>query len=250
MRKLDVHTHFGPWNSIPIGRSGADDLVDLMRGAETEKAIVSSVKALLADLVLGNQETRAAIERHEMLYGYIYLDPHRIADSVREVERLADHPKFVGVKSRDDYHGLPYNHRNYLEMFSSIRSLRLPALLHTFSVSSMRTAMELAAAYGAPVILTHLAGPDWRRCMALKEAEIPPNVYLDSVSSAAEPGRYELAIELVGEDRVVYGTDCTLFHPGVSIGAIESSELTDEVKRKIYWENAERVFFPNVCEKA
>jgi len=249
MKKLDVHTHFGPWNSIPIGRSGADDLVDLMRAAQTEKAVVSSVKALLADLALGNQETQAAIERHEMLYGYIYVDPYRIADSVREVERLADHPKFVGVKSRDDYHGLPYNHPSYLEVFSSIKSLGMPALLHTFSVNSMRAAMELAVAYCAPVILAHLAGPDWRRCTALKEADIPPNVYLDPVASAAEPGRYELAIELVGEDRVVYGTDCTLFHPGVSIGAIESSELTDVVKRKIYWENAENMFFPDARSK-
>jgi predicted TIM-barrel fold metal-dependent hydrolase len=244
MRKFDVHSHFGPWNTIPIRKSGADDLVDLLRSVGVEKAVVSSVKALLDDLVLGNQETQVAIERHEMLYGYMYVDPYRIADSVREVEKLAGHPKFIGVKSRDDYHGRPYNHSSYLELFSAIKSRRLPALLHTFSVSSMRAAMELAAAYDAPVILAHLAGPDWRGCEVFRNADIPGNVYLDPVSSAAEPGRYELAVELVGDDRVVFGTDCTLFHPGVSVGAIEASELGEAVKLKVYWENPERAFFP------
>jgi len=244
MRKFDVHSHFGPWNTIPIRRTSADDLVELLRSVEIEKAVVSSVQALLDDLISGNAATRAAIERHEMLYGYIYLDPYRIADAAREVEKLADHPKFIGVKSRDDYHGRPYNHHSYRELFGAIKARRLPSLLHTFSVSSMRAAMELAAAYEAPVILAHLAGPDWRGCEAFKDTDIPQNVYLDPVSSAAEPGRYELAVELVGEDRVVFGTDCSLFHPGVSVGAIESSELTEAVKRKVYWENAEGVFFP------
>jgi hypothetical protein len=244
MRKFDVHTHFGPWNSIPIAASSADDLVRLLRLVETEKAMVSSVRALLDDMVEGNRVTQKAIERHEMLYGYIYVDPHRVAESVREVEALAGHPKFIGVKSRDDYHGRPYNHSTYREIFSAIKARRLPALLHTFSVESMRAAMELAAEYEAPMILTHMAGPDWRGCETLLGTEIPGNVYLDPVASTAEPGRYELAMRLVGEDRVMFGTDCTLLHPGLSVGAIESSELSEDVKRKVYWDNAQRVFFP------
>jgi predicted TIM-barrel fold metal-dependent hydrolase len=244
VRKLDVHTHFGPWNSIPIRRSGADDLVELLASVGIEKAVLSSVKALLDDLVSGNRATREAIERHGMLYGYIYLDPHRVADSVREVETLASHPKFIGVKSRDDYHGRPYNHGSYREVFGAIKSRRLPALLHTFSVASMRAAMTLAAEYEAPVIMTHMAGPDWRGCEAFRHSGIPENVYCDPVASYAEPGRYEMALELFGEDRIVFGTDCTLLHPGVSVGAIESSELTEAVKGKVYWENAQEVFFP------
>lgn len=242
MRKFDVHAHFGPWSSIPIRKWTADDLVELERSVGVEKAVVSSVKALLDDLVEGNRATREAVERHEMLFGYIYVDPYRMADSVRQVEMLADHPKFIGVKSRDDYHGRQYNHRSYRELFAAIEGQRLPALLHTFSLGSMRAAMELAAEYEAPVILAHMAGPNWRDCEALRGVKIPANVFVDPVTSAAEPGRYELALELFGEDRIVFGTDCTLFHPGVSVGAIESSGLSEEVKRKVYWENAERVF--------
>lgn len=244
MRKFDVHTHFGPWNTIPIATTSAEDLVALLHSAEIEQAVVSSVRALLDDMVEGNQVTQEAVEQHEMLYGYIYVDPHRVAESVREVEARAGHPKLIGLKSRDDYHGRAYNHQTYREIFGAVKKLRLPALLHTFSVGSMQAAMELAAEYEAPMILTHFAGPEWRRCEALLGTEVPGNVYLDPVVSVAEPGRYELAVQLVGEDRVVFGTDCSLLHPGWSVGAIESSSLSEAVKRKVYWDNAQRVFFP------
>ncbi len=242
MRRFDAHAHFGPWNNIPIRKWTAADLVALLQTAGIERAVVSSVHALLADFVAGNQETQEAIEGHEMLYGYIYVDPYRPAESIREVEVRAEHPKFIGVKSRDVYHGLLYHHRGYREIFAAIRGRRLPALLHAYSVASMQAAMDLAVGYDAPIILAHLAGPDWRECEVFAGREIPSNVYVDPITSMAEPGRYELAVELFGGDRVVFGTDCSLFHPGVAIGAIESSELSEQVKRKIYWDNAARIF--------
>jgi predicted TIM-barrel fold metal-dependent hydrolase len=243
MRKLDVHAHCGPWNTIPGTKWDDEALVMLYSALEIEKGIVSSVRALLADLISGNQETQQVVERHEALFGYIYVDPHRPDDSRAQVEALASHPKFIGVKSRDDYHGAAYNGAAYRGLFAALADFRLPALLHTFSVHSMQCALEIAADYGAPVILTHLGGFEWRGAERLHDQGIPGNVYLEPVSSASEPGKYELAVSLVGEDRVVFGTDATLFHPAMAIGAIESSELSEETKRKVYWENAEGVFF-------
>jgi predicted TIM-barrel fold metal-dependent hydrolase len=242
MRKLDVHAHFGAWNSIPIGRISPADLAAISRAAGIERSVVSSVRGLLTDLVSGNQVTQDAIEQQEMLFGYIYVDPHRPAESIREVEARAKHPKFIGIKSRDDYHGVSYDHQSYRELFAAIKHLRLPGLLHTYSVASMRAAMELAADYDAPLILAHMAPPDWRACAAFASADVPPNVYIDPITSLAEPGRYELAVAVFGEDHVVFGTDGGLFHPGVAIGTIESADLSDEVKRKVYWDNAERIF--------
>jgi len=244
MKKIDVHTHFGPWNSIPGRRWDAASLVALMQQAEVEKAVVSSVRAVLTDLVPGNDETQAAIDQHEMLYGYIYVDPHRVSDSMAEIEKRRAHPKFLGIKSRDEYHGHRYNDAAYREIFAAARPHRLPALLHCFSFSAIQCALELAADYDAPVILTHMAGFEWRRCEGLLGQELPPNVCFDPVSSASEPGKYELALALLGEDHLVFGTDCTLLHPGLSIGAVESSELSEEVKRKLYWDNPKRIFFP------
>ena len=159
------------------------------------------------------------------------------------MEALRAHPKFLGLKSRDDYHGLPYNRRP-IDASSRASRRELPALLHTFSVRSIESALDLAADYPRAPILTHMGGSEWRGCERLLGPEIPGNVYLDPVSSFSEPGKYELALALVGPDNLLFGTDCTLFHPCLSIGAIESSTLTEEVKRKLYWENAERVFFP------
>jgi predicted TIM-barrel fold metal-dependent hydrolase len=242
MRRFDVHTHCGPWNSIPGAAWDDEALVRVLRQTGVEKAMLSSVAAVLTDLLAGNLVTQAAIEKHEMLYGYIYVDARRVDDSLAQVESLRTHPKFLGLKSRDDYHGLPYNGPAYRRIFAGVAEPRLPALLHTFSVRSIESALDLAADYPAPLILTHMGGSEWRGCERLLGREIPRNVYLDPVSSFSEPGKYELALALVGPDNLLFGTDCTLFHPCLSIGAIESSTLTEEVKRKLYWENAERVF--------
>ena len=244
MRRFDVHTHCGPWNSIPGRKWEADSLVALLRSCGIEKAVVSSIRAILTDLISGNQETQRVIARHEMLYGYIYVDPHRVEDSVAQVEALRTHPKLIGLKSRDDYHGLPYNGPAYRKLFSAVREPGLPVLLHTFSFHSMQCAIELAADYGAPMILTHMGGWEWRQCERLLGEALPENVYLDPVSSISEPGKYELALAVVGSNNLVFGTDCTLFHPNLAIGAIESSDLSEEVKEKLYWGNAARVFFP------
>lgn len=245
MRKFDVHTHCGRWNSIPGDRWEDDDLVALCRAAEVEQAVVSSIRAILSDVRSGNEETQRVIEKHDMLYGYIYVDPYRIPESVAQVETLSQHPKFVGLKSRDDWHHQPYNGPAYKELFRQVRHHRLPVLLHTFSISSMLAAAELAREYGAPIISTHMAGPQWRDAeAAFAASKIPPNLYVDPVSSYSEPGKYELALRVFGEDRVVFGTDCTLFHPHLAIGAIESSEITEDVKRRIYWDNPRGIFFP------
>ena len=53
----------------------------VLRQTGVEKAMLSSVAAVLTDLVTGNQVTQAAIEKHEMLYGYIYVDPRRVDES-------------------------------------------------------------------------------------------------------------------------------------------------------------------------
>lgn len=243
MRKLDVHAHCGPWNTIPGASWDDEALVALYAALDIEKGIVSSTRAILADLANGNQETLRVVESHEALFGYVYIDPHRRDDSRALAETLASHPKFVGLKTRDEYHGTAYNGREYRALFASLVDLHLPVLLHTFSVHSMQCAVEVAADYGAPVILTHLGGFEWRAAERLRDQGLPGNVFLDPISSASEPGKYELALSLVGEDRVVFGTDATLFHPALAVGAIESSDLSDEVKRKLYWENAEGVFF-------
>lgn len=239
---IDCHTHCGPWAGIPTQASSPGALVAALARGGIDRAVVSSSCALVCDMIAGNDETARAVDSEPMLYGYIYVDPLRIDASIREMERFARHPKFVGLKTRDEQHRLPYDSPEYRAVFAAAGERRLPALLHVFSFASLKAALNLALGYAGTLILAHMGGPDWRRVAELKPSDIPPNVVVEPVSSFSGPGKYELAVRVFGEANVVLGTDCNLFHPGWTLGAIESAALPADTKRKILSGNPARLF--------
>ena len=239
---IDCHTHCGTWGGIPTQLASPRKLAQSLAKVGIERAVVSSARALLCDMITGNDDTARATETEAMLYGYIYVDPLRIRESIREIERFAGHPKFIGLKTRDEQHHIPYDAAEYREIFAAASARRLPALLHVFSFASLRAAFGLARGYSGTLMLAHIGGAEWRRIAGLDPGEIPPNVVADPVSSFQGPGKYELAVKMFGADRVVLGTDCNLFHPEWTLGAIAASGLPEATKRKIVHENAARIF--------
>lgn len=239
---IDCHTHCGPWCGIPTRTGSPRSLAASLERSGIDRGLVSSSRALLADLVSGNDDTARAVESESRLYGYIYVDPLRIDESIREIERFAGHPKFVGLKTRDSQHGLPYDSPQYRAVFEAASARRLPALLHVFSFASMKAAFGLARTYPGTLILAHMGGPDWRRVTEFAPEDIPPNVVIDPVSSFQAPGKYELAVRVFGEANVVLGTDCNLFHPGWTLGAIESAALPEATKQRILCDNPARLY--------
>lgn len=239
---IDCHAHCGTWPGIPTRTASARSLADILARSGIGRAVVSSSRALLQDLVSGNDETARAAESESMLRGYVYVDSLRVKESVREIERFAAHPKMVGLKTRDEQHRLPYDGPAYRAIFEAAAPRRLPALLHVFSLASMKAAFGLARGYPGTLILAHMAGPEWRRVADFSPADIPPNVVVDPVSSFQEPGKYELAVRVFGETNVVFGTDCNLFHPGWTLGAIESAALPEKAKQEILRDNPARIF--------
>lgn len=239
---IDCHAHCGPWPGIPTRAASARSLAVILSRSGIVRAVVSSSRALLCDMVSGNDDTARAVESEPMLHGYVYVDPLRIDESIREIGRFAGHPKFVGLKTRDEHHRLPYDGPEYRAIFAAAAGRRLPALLHVFSFASMKAAFGLARGYPGALILAHMAGPEWRRAAEFGPGDVPPNAVVDPVSSFQAPGKYELAVRVFGGANVVYGSDCNLFHPGWTLGAIESAALPEDIKRGILRGNSARIF--------
>jgi predicted TIM-barrel fold metal-dependent hydrolase len=239
---IDCHTHCGPWPGIPTRTSSPRSLAAVLAGTGIARAVVSSSRALLADMVSGNDDTARAVESEPMLYGYVYVDPLRIDESIREIGRFARHPKFIGLKTRDEHHRRAYDGPEYRAIFAAAAARRLPALLHVFSFASMKAAFGLARTYPGTLILAHMAGAEWSRAAEFGPGDVPPNVVVDPVSSFHAPGKYELAVRVFGEANVVFGSDCNLFHPGWTLGAIESAALPVDMKNRILCDNSARIF--------
>jgi predicted TIM-barrel fold metal-dependent hydrolase len=75
-------------------------------------------------------------------------------------------------------------------------------------------------------------GPDWEyACKALRSF---PNVYLDVSGSNNENNMVEFAVKTLGVERVLFGSDNMYYQ---SVGKIMDARLTEEDKRKIFFDN-------------
>ena len=68
-----------------------------------------------------------------------------------------------------------------------------------------------------------------------------PNVAVDYAGSINENGAYETGIDLLGEDRVVFGTDLPGAGYYVNAGRVLELDVSDEVKQKVFAGNIERM---------
>ncbi|HOV64270.1 MAG TPA: amidohydrolase family protein, partial [Spirochaetia bacterium] len=68
------------------------------------------------------------------------------------------------------------------------------------------------------------------------------NTYLEICSSCTDMRRVRRAVDAVGKERVLFGTDSTLFMVEYTLGAMDDMGLTEEERTAIMGENAERLF--------
>lgn len=79
-------------------------------------------------------------------------------------------------------------------------------------------------------------GGDWESmCKAFRDS---PNIYVDTGGSNNDEYMVDFALEHLGEDRVLFGSDGSYYQ---SVGKILASNLTDSQKRKIFFENYNKI---------
>ncbi|MBM4046839.1 MAG: amidohydrolase [Planctomycetes bacterium] len=243
MKKIDVHTHLGEWY-LPNNCGSVQAMLDLMADADIELAVCSSAKAVVYDMREGNADMQKVVDAHPPIKGYIYFNCLRPEESIDEIERYAPGKSarggFIGVKTRADYHGQLINSSANRRILKVAEKHKLPLLLHTFGAAMMNAACDVAKDMDIKIIAGHMGGPTWPECVRIPEKI--PNIYLEPCATCNERDRIRAAVDAVGPDRVVFGSDLTLIHPAWTIGMIESADLSDDMRRKIYSENARRVF--------
>ncbi len=60
--------------------------------------------------------------------------------------------------------------------------------------------------------------------------------------SALETDKVRRTIDIAGADRILFGSDLDLIHPGFIAGVYEEAGLTQEEKEKVLYRNASGIF--------
>lgn len=255
---IDVHGHYGRYDCgkpslVNDLMSGSAAIVaERARRANIRLTIVSPLAALLprgkGNAVLGNEQAARDVAATPGLLQYVVIDP-RVAETYRQADALLRQPQCVGIKIHPEEHVYPIN--EFGEAIFKFAAERKAIVLSHSSERNSLAADLVDWANRFPemrLILAHI-GCGWdndytHQVRAIQQSR-HGNVVADTSSSrSVTPGLIEWAVQQIGVDRVLFGTDTPLYAAGMQRARIDQSELSEADRRAILCENAERLFGP------
>ena len=245
---IDAHVHvgaaYGAWASSP------ENLIRMADRLGFDKIIASHLLSLHYDMEEGDRELAQIMKRYPgRILGYAAVPTAWWgARGAEHLRRCLEDYGMVGLKVYTQSKGplnpevmVSINHPHMYPVLEVASEYRVPVLAHI----SPEDCEALAQAFPEATLLmahmgnTAIANGDWHRAIAA--AERCPNIYLDTCSSTVDMGFIEAAVEAVGAERVIFGSDMLFLNPHVALAKITGAELGEEDKGLILGGNMERI---------
>ena len=247
MRLIDMHVHL-------IDDESFRHTLKLEKKAGVEKIIVSCLcpcdgiyKPTPAQFREDNRRVYEWMKKENgYVHGWAYVNPEHQKESLDEIDIAVNEYGMLGIKLEC---GCVCTDPLYKPIMEKAAFYNIPILQHTWfkitgCIPGESTPTDVAAlAKEFPevtIVMAHIGG-DWQR--GIKAVRDLPNVLIDICSSIVDCGMIEKAVEELGAERVLFGTDLPDIGFWTNFGKIESAEITEVEKKMILFENAERVFF-------
>ena len=235
-RIIDVHAHLGPDQRF-LMRGTSEEILEAYDRYGIRLGLVSSTISLLAGAPEGNHHIREAVARHPDRFLPLFsLNPLYGYELAEQLEREAS--LYVGVKFHPDYYHIQPSHPLSMPLLAKVAELGLPLMLHSYDGGL--EAEKVARAFPEmTVVAYHMGGTKWREC--LRRAQRHDNMLLEISSSVTERGMIEAAVEAVGSDRILFGTDVPYLDPAVSLGKVLGADINEHDVENILWRTAAKI---------
>ncbi|MCC6698124.1 MAG: amidohydrolase family protein [Candidatus Hydrogenedentes bacterium] len=242
---IDVHGHIGSWERTTTPVKGPEAFVRSMDRCGIAQFVFSSYAAIHGETTLGNKEAAEAVAGFpDRLYAYVVVNPNYPEESHEDVHRYLDaSSNFVGLKFHCYLHGAQLHDPGYAHSLAYADEHALPVLVHGGGRDEWE---NVCAQYPrAQFIIAHACiwdghDPDGRKLH--ERARTTPNLYVDLCGSAAHRGALRKLINLIGADKILYGSDFPMFDFAWELARVTLSDINDEEKRLICGDNARRIF--------
>lgn len=242
---VDAHAHLGPYSRFFIPDPDAATMISVMDRTGTGVAVISSNLAIQQDAQAGNTETLTAVEEFpDRIAAYAVINPWQQPKS--ELARVADDPRFVGIKIHPTLHRYPVTGARYAPVWEFAAATGCPVLSHTDDDSAVdRPALfaDLTARYPtAPIILGHSgitpAGVD----AAIDVVAASEHSYLEICGSQLTGELIGHMVDHVGAQRILFGSDFPFIDQRLSLGRVVHSGLDQTVQAAILATNSRKLF--------
>jgi predicted TIM-barrel fold metal-dependent hydrolase len=243
---IDAHAHIGRFNSWPLASGHPTHLVEMLRRDAVDHALVSSARALYYDCPEGNAEVLAAAAAHREIIPLLCVNPRRPEEAMQQLDGCSERG-FVGVKLHPTSHEYSLTSPQAQAVFGACEESGIPVLTHSSEDDPRCDSEAIRAVAQRYPSLTLVVG---HACLfgsrdMVSVAELHPSLLLE-ISVNYEAGKLEDTIQRVGHERVLFGSDAPLHHPGVMLKRIEMIGLAQRELDAILGENTCRVFRLNV----
>ncbi|UUO06194.1 amidohydrolase family protein [Blastopirellula sp. J2-11] len=249
MKIWDMHCH------LPSPQLTGDSL---MEQAEQLLAIAGRVgiSKLCLFLEVGkplgpfsDDEIVRVLERYyDRLYGFVWCDLQKTAESVDLLQKWVGNGPMVGLKL-GGFSGV-CSRSEYAPVFEKAIDLKAVIYQHTWlkvsgnlpNESTPQDVVELAQRYpDYPFICGH-SGGDWE--VGIRAVTAAPNVSIGIGGFYPTSGIVESGVRQLGADRVLYGSDAPGRSFSSQLGKVLGADLPDEQKQKILYDNFDRLMQP------
>jgi len=234
---IDSHAHldeveaFG-WEDTP------DELIGLMDAADIDKAVVTTY-ADEPGPEDGVERLREYVAEYpDRFIGFPRMDPRYGEEAIETFRHAITEYGMRGLKLHPVSNiSLPFADFT-IEILDEAAALDVPVLFHSGDriMCLPHQIGEAAARTDATLIMGHIGG-FFNAREAVEVAAEHENVVLET-SAFPYPRVIQDAVDRLGADRVIYGSDQPAANPHVEIEKVRVLDLTGEQRQKIFWKNA------------
>ncbi len=234
---IDSHGHTGPHTrGWFLPETDLETYVSELRAHLEQlgisRLILSAESALFGPCLDGNRETELVCAKHGGIFsGYLGFNPRFADEMTPQFDEFFGRGFFVGFKLLASYWGISLTSSDFKPVWECANRLALPVLMHTWddSCSSPAVLTDIVPKYPRAVfILGHSGGGTRGRMEAEALALVNRNVFLEFCGSFTTPRPFETSLQLVGCNRVLYGSDTGAHNAAWELGRYLSMPLPDD----------------------
>jgi predicted TIM-barrel fold metal-dependent hydrolase len=183
-------------------------------------------------------------EYPDRVLGFCYVNPRYPVQALKEIDRCVVGEGMAGIKL---WVACKASDRRVDAIARRAAQLGVPILQHAWYVRRGGLKGESVPADVAAmakrhprtmIVMAHLTGAGER---GLKDIAPYPNLHVDISGGEPEAGMVELAVKLLGAERVLFGTDTPIRSYGATLGKVLEADLTGGERELILFGNAKRL---------
>lgn len=233
---IDAHTHIGDFPLFNV-QLNSKELISIMNRWNIEKALVSTTQ---------NSLTLKAVKEHpQRLHGLAWINPHKEKEAEKLVDKALTKWNFKGLKMHPLIDAFLPDQKIVSPIMDRLCKYRAPVLFHCGHPPwSLPWHFEnLADLFPeVPIILGHMGHGHIVYIEAtIKIAEKHENIILET-SAMPMYSKIKDAVDRIGKDRVIYGSDLPFGHPAFETKKVEISGLNKAQLEYVLEKNASRIF--------